>query len=148
MKLHFDIDKNTIKRMDSEIVTSYSQNIQCIFHFKCSPDIYKYALFVDVKNAQYIVELGYGKCTSCIIPGEVLKGNYFLVSVFGDDRYTTTQETVLIQPSGLNDKTENAIESGKSNVDGDSTLDDDINRFNNCNCRHMYGFYTKEHPYI
>lgn len=149
MKLHFDISKNILKRRDSEILTSYSKNIECVFHSECLSDIYKYALFIDVNNAQHIVDLGIGKCVSCVIPEQALKGNYFSVSVFGSDRYTTNQEIILIQPSGINEKTLDAMELGKSEVDGDSTLQDyEINRINNCNCRWAYGFYNREHPYI
>ena len=56
------------------------------------------------------------------IPNEVLKGNYFSVSVFGDDRYTTTQVDILVQPSGFSDKTEESIDSGDSEVEGDSQI--------------------------
>lgn len=149
MKLHFNVDKNILTRKDDETVTSYFENnLKCIFNCNCLSDIYKYALFINVSGSQYIRELGYGKCVSCIVPEEVLKGTYFLVSLFGDDLLTTTQVTVLIQPSGFNNKTKQALESGDSEVKESSFSDIEINRIhNNCRCR-GYGFYTWEHPYI
>ena len=150
MKLHFDINKSILTRQDDEIIASYSKNtIKCLFHCKCRwSDIYKYALFTDVSNKQYIVDLGFGERVKCFVPNDVLKGNYFSVSVFGGDRYTTTQERILIQPSGFTEKTELALESGESEIDGDSFLTDlDFNRFNNCHCR-GYGRYDDEHLYF
>ena len=124
MKLHFKIDKNILIREDEEILSSYSKNVnKCIFHCKNKwSDIYKYALFIDVFRKQYIVDLGIGEKVKCTIPNEVLKGNYFSVSVFGDDRYTTTQVDILVQPSGFSDKTEESIDSGDSEVEGDSQI--------------------------
>lgn len=124
MKLHFRIDKNILNREDNEILSSYSRNHdKCIFHCKNKwSDIYKYALFTDVLNKQYIVDLGIGERVKCIIPNEVLKGNYFSVSVFGDNRYTTTQVNILIKPSGFSDKTEEGIKNGKSEIEGDASF--------------------------
>ena len=149
MKLHFTIDKTTLNREDDEIITSYSKNTnKCIFCCDCKwSDIYKYALFTDVYGGQYIVDLGFGQKVACLIPEEVLKNNFFLVSVFGDNRYTTTQETIFIQPSGFTDKTEISINNGESTVAGQSSLNDlDIHRFNNCHCRSHF-YYDAEHLY-
>lgn len=148
MKLRFKIDKNILHRLDEELITSYSKNQnKCIFHCEHKwADIYKYALFIDVNNAQYIVDLGLGCKTKCVIPEEVLKGNYFSVSVFGDDRLTTTQVNILIQPSGFSDKTEKALESGNSTVSGNSTIlnDEKIWEYNKVRCNR---FEIAEHPY-
>jgi len=113
MKLQFTVDKQQLHRTDDEIIASYSKNfIRCEFKCKCMwSDIYKYALFVDVKGEKFIVDLGYGKKVQCRVPSEVLKGNYFLVSIFGANRLTTTQETILIQPSGFTDSVEDLLES-------------------------------------
>lgn len=149
MKLHFKVNKNILTRKDDEIVTSYfKNNIKCIFNCNCLSDIYKHALFINTSGSQYIEDLGYGKCVSCTVPEEVLNGAYFLVSIFGDDLITTTQETILIQPSGFNKKTEQAMENGNAEVVQSSVSDIEINRIhNNCRCR-GYGHYTWEHPYI
>lgn len=150
MKLHFDINKSILTRKDDEIIASYSKNtIKCLFHCKDKwSDIYKYALFTDVSNKQYIVDLGFGDHVKCLVPEDALKGNYFLLSVFGDNRYTTTQETILIRPSGFTEKTEEALENGEDTTSSDSFLIDlDYNRFNNCHCR-GYGRYDDEHLYF
>lgn len=149
MKLKFSIEKQTLIRKDKEILTSYSKNKnKCVFYcHKKWADIYKYALFIDVKNKQYIVDLGFGSKVYCTIPNDVLKGNYFSVSVFGDDRYTTTQETILIQPSGFSDKTESAIESGELEVDGDSSSDSDDLKMWRHPRRRCNIFEIEEHPY-
>ena len=116
LRLYFTIDKNQLARDDDNILASYSRNInKCVFC--CGErlgDIYKYALFTGVLGEQYIEELGFGRRVTCKIPNDILKGNYFSVSVFGGNRFTTTQENVLIQPSGFTDKTEDLFESGKS----------------------------------
>lgn len=148
MKLHFNIEKNILTRKDEEILTSYSKNInKCYFH--CTNkwiDIYKYALFTDVSNKQYIVDLGLGEKVKCRIPNEVLKGNYFSVSVFGEDRYTTTQVNILIQPSGFSDKTEEGLENGESEIKGDSSFiyNHKIWDYPQVRCNR---FEIAEHPY-
>lgn len=149
MKIKFDVNKTTLKRNDSEILASYSKNIdKCIFtcddHWS---DIYKYALFTSVFNKQYIEELGFGHKVSCIIPDEVLKGNYFSVSLFGGDRKTTTQVDILIQPSGFTDQTENAVENDKTEV-SISSSDIEYHSRIGCQCKLRWNiFEIEEHPY-
>ena len=150
MILYFTVDKNKLNRDDDSILASYSRNInKCVFCCEDrQADIYKYALFTGVLGEQYIQELGFGKRVSCKIPNDILKGNYFSVSIFGGDRFTTTQQNVLIQPSGFTDETEDLFESGKSQ--SSSVVSADISyyrRFRRCRCRgNIYG--TLEHPYI
>ena len=101
MKIYFDVNKTILKRKDDNILASYSKNIdKCVFNCDdCWSDIYKYALFTSALNKQYIEDLGFGHKVSCVIPDEVMKGNYFSVSIFGGDRKTTIQEDILIEPS-------------------------------------------------
>lgn len=151
MILYFTVNKNKLERKDEEILASYSRNInKCVFDCDCmSDDIYKYALFTGVLGEQYIKELGFGKKVSCKIPNDILKGNYFSVSIFGGDRFTTTQEDILIQPSGFTDETEELFESGESNNVSSIATSSELyyRRFTNCRCRgNIYG--TLEHPYI
>lgn len=150
MKLRFTITKQQLKREDNEILASYSKNfVRCVF--KCEHrwvNIYKYALFTDVSNQKFIVDLGYGEKVSCRVPCEVLKGNYFLVSVFGDNRLTTTQETILVEPSGFSDAVEEALES--PSMDSDSNLisitsdmvDNDRPKLMSC----LYGYTILKNP--
>ena len=121
LKLVFTINKQQLERQDDEIIASYSKNfIQCLFSCKNKwSDIYKYALFCDVSNKKYIVDLGYGKEVRCTIPEDVLKGNYFSVSVFGDNRLTTTQVNVLLQSSGFSDAVESTL---STNMDSNSDV--------------------------
>lgn len=154
MKIYFSINKLVLTRDDDNIITSFSKNlIKCAF--KCKNkwiDIYKYALFTDISNKQYIVDLGIGRYVSCVIPEEVLKGNYFTVSVFGDDRLTTTQETVLIKQSGFtNDTVESFEKEGASEVSPTTSLDNIDLPYRPCTDRYWYGrinlFEIEEHPY-
>lgn len=150
MILQFTIHKMQLKREDDEILASYSKNfIRC--RFKCKnkwADLYKYALFIDVQNNQYIVDLGFGGCVSCKIPEEVLQGNYFSVSVFAGDRLTTEQTSVLIQPSGFNAKTQDALDDGLTIVDDDSLYDDYRHRIYDDSEYYRHNrFEIEEHPY-
>ncbi len=112
MKLYFDVNKNVLTRRNSEIITSFSHNTnKCYFHCKKQwAHIYKYALFTDVNDKEYIIDLGIGSIVKCYIPDAVLKDNYFSLSVFGSNRYTTTQQTILVQPSGFSDRIEDDFE--------------------------------------
>lgn len=147
MSLHFIIDKQELIRKDKKVIASYSKNfLKCKF---CCPkqwsDLYKYALFINVKGKESIVELGIGEKVSCIIPEEILTGNFFYVSIFADDRLTTTQQMVLIQPSGLTNNIINSFEDGTATI-----IDDDIEtarRIELCGCGYRY-HYDPEHFYF
>ena len=124
MKIHFTITKQQLKRNDNEILASYSKNfVYCCFC--CSNEwehLYKKALFTDVSNKKFIVDLGFGKKVLCKIPNEVLQGNYFSVSVFGGDRLTTTQETILLQTSGFSKNISNVLEDDSLDYDSDTLV--------------------------
>lgn len=158
MKLHFAINKQQLKRTDDEIIASYSKNfIQCVFY--CDEKwchIHKYALFVDVRNNKTVVNLGHGRKVKCTVPENVLQGNYFLVSVFGDERLTTTQETVLIQTSGLSDAVIEEMDSSLSsndfsnniNISSDEISDDIPHRIRDESpCYIKKSPYSEEHLY-
>lgn len=144
MKLYFTVNKQTLQREDCEMLASFSKNfVRCVF--KCEhpwDDIYKYALFSDSLNKKYIVPLGYGKKVQCKIPCDVLKGNYFSVSVFGGDRLTTNQENILVDPSGFSDAVEQLFESQTMSSDSSmlTTSADtvDIDRPRLVTCFHGY----------
>ena len=151
MKIHFCVNKTILKRTSDEILASYSKNIdKCVFKCDdCWSDIYKYALFTGVSNEQYIEDLGFGHKVSCIIPDEIMKGNYFSVSVFGGDRKTTIQEHILIEPSGFTDKTETSFESDETEILPSSSFDTDYHRRIGCQCNNLRWnlFEIEEHPY-
>jgi len=156
MKINFTINKQQLVRNDDQILASYSRNfIWCVF--RCMDpwcDVYKMALFEDVKGKKYIVDLGFGEKVQCKIPSDVLKGNYFLVSVFGDDRLTTTQETILVEPSGFSNAVENTLESSKMDSDLVTISSDmnDIDRPHLVTCLHGYTILKNpqhdEHLYL
>lgn len=146
MKLHFTIEKQSLQRKDDEMLASFSKNfIRCTFHCHYPwDDIYKYALFSDVQNKKYIVDLGYGSKVGCKIPCDVLKGNYFSVSVFGGDRLTTNQETILLEPSGFSDGIEDLLStmnSGMLTVSSDM-IDEEKPRLINC----FHGYTILKNP--
>ena len=149
MKLHFTVKETILKRIDDNLLASYSKNKdKCVFHC-CHKweNIYKYALFIDVSGKQYIRDLGLGEDVSCEIPEDVMKGNYFSLSVFGDDSKTTTQENILIQPSGFNDQTEKALNSDESETSSSEPIDDENYRYG-CWCNHHSNhFRDPEHLY-
>lgn len=150
MKLYFCVNKTTLERKDDEILASYSKNFDiCVFNCDdCWSDIYKYALFTGVSNKQYIEDLGFGHKVSCVIPDEIMKGNYFSVSVFGGDRKTTIQQNILIEPSGFTDETEKAFEQSDEN---EITLSPSYVEYSHrvgCQCNLRWNaFEIEEHPY-
>lgn len=100
--MKFKIKKQEIERIDDEKIASFARNyVYATFHFdEFWKDLRKFALFVTPDEKKYIVDLGYGKELTCIVPSEVLQGTFFKVSCFGDDLITTMQEKILIYPSG------------------------------------------------
>lgn len=152
MKLYFSIKKNKLIRQDNEIITSFSKNInKCIF--KCEKplfDIYKYALFIDAIGNQEILDLGFGEEVSCIIPEKTLQSNYFSVSVFGGERFTTTQERIIIERSGFNNDSIKKIESDNINDSNNIEIDDEEEHRKFYDRDYQYRqnrFEIQEHPY-
>lgn len=152
MKLYFSIKKNKLIRQDNEIITSFSKNInKCIF--KCEKplfDVYKYALFIDAIGNQKILDLGFGEEVSCIIPEETLQSNYFSVSVFGGERFTTTQERIIIERSGFNNDSIKKIESDNINDSNNIEIDDEEEHRKFYDRDYQYRqnrFEIQEHPY-
>lgn len=112
MKLLFKVNKQTLERLDDNVVASFAKNyIICVFDFdeKDWGALDKMALFTDAMGNKYVVDLGYNLKCECNIPEEVLMGNHFKVSVFAGDRMTSTQETITIQPSGYDENVDEII---------------------------------------
>lgn len=161
MDLLFTVKKQVLERIDSNKVASYAKNyINCVFEFDEYDwaNLDKMALFVDAKGDKYIVDLGYELTCRCNIPDDVLKGNRFKVSVFAGERMTSTQETITIYPSGLDDKIDEIIHT-------ENTADNENVKIIKCNGKIDYRkihfvfdkddvipirlnqFETQEHPY-
>lgn len=102
MQIEFEIKEQELIRLDKKNVASYIDNhLKCLFLFDENwTNLEKYAIFEDVSKNKYLVYLGFGQNLACFTPQEATIGNYFRVSVFANELMTSTQETVLIQPSG------------------------------------------------
>lgn len=114
MNLLFNVNYQTLERLDKNRVASYAKDyIICVFDFdeKDWGSLDKKALFVDSNGNKYVVDLGIALQCECNIPEEVLKGNHFKVSVFAGDRMTSTQETISVHPSGYDEKVDEIIHS-------------------------------------
>lgn len=151
MKLYFFINKNKLTRQDDEIVTSFSKYYNKCY-FKCdklSENIYKYALFIDALGNQEIQDLGIGKYTHCIIPEKTLESNYFSVSVFGDNRFTTTQEVIIIERSGFDSQTQSLLEShDDESIEEEVIIKEDERFFWEPDYNYRRNrFEIEEHPY-
>ena len=140
MKIKFKVNKQQLQRQDNQILASFSKNLlQCEFCFDDTwIDVYKYALFTDVSKNQSIVEMGIEQNIKCVVPENMLKGNYFLVSVFGGDRITTTQETVLLQPSGFSKTLEENLSNGVLDISSSSNSVLDYFKTYKSPCRYRY----------
>ena len=149
MNLKFKLNKQKLIRLDDEEIATYARNyVDVTFDFdEVWCDLKKYALFVTPNDNRYVVKLGYGKILTTLIPNEVLQNAFFKVSVFADDLLTSTQQTVLVSPSGyisdIDDMDEDDIIEGKVfnyNQPRKKHYDEDIDeRVNN--------FEISEHPH-
>lgn len=129
--MKFEIKKQEIKRIDDDKIASFSRNhIHATFDFdELWKDLRKFALFVTPNDKKYIVDLGYGKELSCIVPSEILQAAYFKVSCFADDLLTTIQETVLVYPSGYSSEIDD-LDLDSENVSVSNNDGEIIHRIN------------------
>lgn len=102
MDILFELHDLVLHRIDDNKIPTFNRNhIYAIFYFDEEwMDLCKYALFVTPNEEKYVIYLGYGKEKRCIIPNEVLTNTFFGVSVFADDLLVSTQENILLSPSG------------------------------------------------
>lgn len=154
MTLVFKTYGQKLERQDDEVIAGYARNyIDVAFIFdKFWIDLLKYALFVEPDGTRHIVELGYGKELGCLIPNDVMKNTYFYISVFAGDLLTSTQEMILVSPSGYIDDLDN-IDEDKI-IKGTSTnnfiiLDNKKNtEYDDYYCERRNRFERREHPYL
>ena len=102
MNILFQLNGLELQRVDENKIPAFNRNhIYVIFDFDEEwVELCKYALFVTPNNEKYVIYLGYGKERQCLIPNEVMTNAFFSVSVFADDLLISTQEKVLLYPSG------------------------------------------------
>lgn len=152
MKINFKIKENQLSRQDKKIITSFSKNVnKCVFNCeKPLDEIYKYAVFINSLGKQKIIPLGFGEEVSCIIPEEMTQTNYFSISVFGGDRFTTTQERIIIERSGFNNDSIKKFESDDINDSNNIGIDDEEEhrKFYDRDYQYRHNrFEIQEHPY-
>ena len=150
MTLCFSIKGQQLIRNDESKIAGFARNyIHAMFNFDQHwIDLYKYALFSEPNGAKHVVPLGYGKVLSCKIPKDVLSNAVFYVSVFADDLLTSTQESIIIYPSGyisdIDDLEEGDFIKGKNK--------NDIYNYQHMDDEFPYErtdyFEREEHPYI
>lgn len=153
MTLFFKIKGQELQRKDDSVIAGYARNhIDVIFDFDISwIELLKYALFTEPDGTKHVVELGYGQGLSCKIPDGALKNAFFYISVFADDLLTTTQEMILVLPSGYIDDLDE-LDEGDVIRDTSSDLDFIVNNKKNVDEDYYYcrrnRFERREHPYL
>lgn len=99
MDLEFDIENQIIKRTDNNAVVNKSRNyLECNFSFLSSDwdDVEKFAIFTNTRGNNYLVNLGTLNNSNCIVPSDVLLGDYFRVGVYGGDLITTNSVKIRL----------------------------------------------------
>ena len=149
--MKFEIHKQELKRIDDNKIASFTRNyIYATFIFDILwKDLRKFALFVTPDEKKYIVDLGYGHQIKCKVPSEVLENSFFKVSCFADDLLTTTQETVMVYPSGYSHDIDD-LDLDSSNVTSSNDDIDEIHliRFDEaCFIRQQKQLLKDEHLY-
>lgn len=100
MILEFKIRNQILERNDDNAIVSKSKNyLYCQFSFETDEwaNIEKFAIFKDDVGRAYNVRLENNKC---LVPDDVLRKEFFRVSVYGGDLITTTEQVVVVIPSG------------------------------------------------
>ena len=92
-----------LEREDEQFLVNKSKDyLKCFFNFKTDDwnNLEKFAIFKNEKDEAYVCNLGDSLQCECTIPEPVLTGTFFRVSVYGGDRITTNEKTVVLVPSG------------------------------------------------
>lgn len=151
MNILFQLKDLELKRIDNKKIPAFNRNhIHVTFDFDTEwAELCKYALFVAPNDKKYVVYLGYGKERSCLVPNDVLTNAFFSVSVFADDLLISTQEKVLLYPSGYSLDIDDLDLEESQNVF--ISNDDDIQYHRNDEdylfIQPGKEFERKEHPY-
>lgn len=149
MDILFQLKDLELTRIDDKKIPAFNRNhIYALFDFDIEwADLCKYALFVTPNNEKYVVYLGYGKEKKCLIPNDVMMSAFFSVSVFADDLLVSTQEKVLLYPSGY------SLEIDSLDLDEDKNVFASNNEdYYHNNNEYMFirpgkEFEKREHPY-
>lgn len=100
-------DKNTLQRLDSNIIIEMSTNYLCNFTFEGEQweDEEKFVIFKNNKNKAYVASLGTEMQTSTVIPQAALSGCVLKISVYAGDLYTTNELSLIVTATGYTENT-------------------------------------------
>lgn len=102
MELKFNIKNQTLTRIDKHIIVNKSHDYLTL-KFKFLTDdwngLTKYVILKDENNA-YQFSIGMNNIGYLDVPGFVLEGNFFKVSLYAGNRITTNEKTVVLIPAG------------------------------------------------
>ena len=107
MELEFEITNQQLTRKDDNILVNQTvKYVTCTFTFKTTEwqGADKYVIFKSEHWENYCINLGNECSGTCNVPGKVLAGDFFRMTVFGidgDERITTTEATLLLLRSGF-----------------------------------------------
>lgn len=104
--MNFIVEGQELQRVGDEKIASFAKNyVYATFIFDESWEgLQKYALFVLPNKTRIIEEIGSEQEAEIIVPFNALTETYVQVSVFGKDDgglLTSTQEKIIIYPSGF-----------------------------------------------
>ncbi len=99
MQLEFNIKNQSISRVDNHEVVADSKNyLRAHFSFSNDwDDVNKTAVFKHGEDVYNVILID----DACLVPHEVIKANYFTVSVFGGDLITVDKSDVFVCACGL-----------------------------------------------
>lgn len=104
MDLNFEIENQILRRIDSsENIVNKSKNyLNCNFNFLTPDwdDLIKIAVFESETGEKIHRYLGKYPTSKINVPGQVLNGDYFKLSVYGGDLISTNTEIVILVRSG------------------------------------------------
>ena len=103
MELNFSIKNQILERCDNQVIVNKSKGyVECNFTF-LTPEwrgLDKFAIFKNEKGEAYTHHLGTG-CECSVVPiEEVQNGDFFKVSIYGGDRITTSELSIVLIRSG------------------------------------------------
>ena len=108
--MRFIVEGQKLTKVSDEKIASFAKDtVYAFFAFDDDwVNFQKYALFTLPDNSQIVEEIGIEQEAEIIIPFNALIETYIQISVFGKDDdggiLTSTQEKIIIHPSGMNKK--------------------------------------------
>ena len=122
VELEFTVDGTHLVRTDDEKITNKTRNYIDLVFTSFSEDwddLDIYLILQDEAKQNYLFDLNESTPT-VTVPEIVLRGGFFKLSVFGfndDERITTNQRTIYLQPSGYTTNHIRPVEQGDYSKD-------------------------------